>query len=366
MEFIFWFIVIVLILGFFGSRTNSTITSNNDKVKPKKDSDLLDLLSKKYNDTKEKIDSKLHELVEREREFLESYLEEEKRNNEYESFGITKKDREPNYIDEKFFEKEYTQEQLESIKRVTKFISELTGIEESAKKFDETNTNNSKTSAVVTVQDLLSKINKTIDALSEPIDEKDGFQNRLFQDEPHENKSIVILKKHHIDRIYHVTSINNWMNIKNAGGLYSWAYLQNNNMSVDYISNDLSRSLDIRANTQDFIKLSFRKITPMTFGKVKNGKRLILLSINVIKLLENINNDDIYFCPINSTDNGAKIYNISNTDELSQLRFDLLNNNRWYQKGSYEYKASQAEILVKRFIPFDLINFEYELTQNDL
>lgn len=291
MEFIFWFIVIALILGFFGSRTNSTTTSNNNKVKPKKDSDLLDLLSKKYNDTQEKIDSILHEVSERRRKLLESYLEEEKRNNEYESFGITKKDRESNYMDD---------------------------------------------------------------------------VNRILRDEPHKNKSIVILKKHHIDRIYHVTSINNWMNIKNAGGLYSWAYLQNKNMSVDYISNDLSRSLDIRANTQDFIKLSFRKITPMTFGKVKSGKRLILLSINVIKLLENINNDDIYFCPINSTDNGAKIYNISNTDKLSQLRFDLLNNNRWYQKGSYEYKASQAEILVKRFIPFDLINFEYELTQNNL
>ena len=62
----------------------------------------------------------------------------------------------------------------------------------------------------------------------------------------------------------------------------------------------------------------------------------------------------------------VEIYNISNTDELSQLRFDLLDNNRWYQKGSYEYKASQAEILVKRFKPFDLINFEYELTQNNL
>lgn len=364
MEFIFWFIVIVLILGFFGSRTNSTITSNNDKVKPKKDSDLLDLLSKKYNDTKEKIDSKLHELVEREREFLESYKE--KRNNEYESFGITKKDREPNYIDEKFFEKEYTPKQLENLKKVTKFISDLTGIEELAKEYDTKTEKSSKESAVITVRDLLANINRTVDALREPVNEKDGFQNRLFQDESHENKSIVILKKHHIDRIYHVTSINNWMNIKNAGGLYSWAYLQNNNMSVDYISNDLSRSLDIRANTQDFIKLSFRKITPMTFGKVKSGKRLILLSINVIKLLENINNDDIYFCPINSTDNEAKIYNISNTDELSQLRFDLLNNKRWYQKGSYEYKASQAEILVKRFIPFDLINFEYELTQNDL
>lgn len=144
MEFIFWFIVIALILGFFGSRTNSTTTSNNNKVKPKKDSDLLDLLSKKYNDTKEKIDSKLHEASEKHRKILESYLEEEKRNKEYESFGITKKDRESNYMDEKFFE----------------------------------------------------------------------YVNRILRDEPHKNKSIVILNKHHIDRIYHVTSINNWMNIK--------------------------------------------------------------------------------------------------------------------------------------------------------
>lgn len=72
--------------------------------------------------------------------------------------------------------KEYTQEQLKNLKKASKFISELTGIEELAKEFDKTNTNNSKTSAVVTVQDLLSKINKTIDVLSKPIDEKDDFQ----------------------------------------------------------------------------------------------------------------------------------------------------------------------------------------------
>ncbi|WP_141082892.1 hypothetical protein, partial [Campylobacter vicugnae] len=72
--------------------------------------------------------------------------------------------------------KEYTQEQLKNLKKASKFISELTGIEELAKEFDKTNTNNSKGSAVVTVQDLLSKINKTIDILSEPIDKNDRFQ----------------------------------------------------------------------------------------------------------------------------------------------------------------------------------------------
>ncbi|MBR6821528.1 MAG: hypothetical protein IKM55_04825, partial [Bacilli bacterium] len=72
--------------------------------------------------------------------------------------------------------KEYTQEQLNNLKKASKFISELTGIEELAKKFDEDNTNNSKTSAVTTVQDLLSNINRAIEYLSKPIDEKDGFQ----------------------------------------------------------------------------------------------------------------------------------------------------------------------------------------------
>ncbi|WP_086303086.1 hypothetical protein [Campylobacter vicugnae] len=72
--------------------------------------------------------------------------------------------------------KGYTQEQLKNLKKASKFISELTGIEELAEEFDKTNTNNSKGSAVVTVQDLLSKINKTIDILSEPIDKNDEFQ----------------------------------------------------------------------------------------------------------------------------------------------------------------------------------------------
>lgn len=72
--------------------------------------------------------------------------------------------------------KEYTQEQLKNLKKASKFISELTGIEELAEEFDKTNTNNSKTSAVTTVQNLLSNINKAIEYLSKPIDEKDDFQ----------------------------------------------------------------------------------------------------------------------------------------------------------------------------------------------
>ena len=72
--------------------------------------------------------------------------------------------------------KEYTQEQLKNLKKASKFISELTGIEELAEEFDKTNTNNSKTSAVTTVQNLLSNINKAIEDLSKPIDEKDDFQ----------------------------------------------------------------------------------------------------------------------------------------------------------------------------------------------
>ncbi|ARR02668.1 hypothetical protein CVIC8964_1279 [Campylobacter vicugnae] len=77
--------------------------------------------------------------------------------------------------------KEYTQEQLNNLKKASKFISELTGIEELAEEFDEKNGDNSKGSAVVTVQDLLSKINKTIDVLSEPIDKNDEFQKSRNQ-----------------------------------------------------------------------------------------------------------------------------------------------------------------------------------------
>lgn len=180
------------------------------------------------------------------------------------------------------------------------------------------------------------------------------------------SQSITIFKNNHINKVYHVTSINNWQNIQEMGGLYSLAYLQKNNIGVDYISNDLSTKLDLRANTQNFIKLSFREITPMTFKNVKNGKKLILLSIDLVQLIENFNNDDINFCPINSTDNRAKIFNIRNTNELSQLNFDILKSNKVYQKYSDEYKKSQAEILVREFIPLGYITFEHEITTNDL
>ena len=72
--------------------------------------------------------------------------------------------------------KEYTQEQLKNLKKASKFISDLTGIEELAKEYDTKTEKSSKESAVITVRDLLANINKAIEDLSKPIDEKDDFQ----------------------------------------------------------------------------------------------------------------------------------------------------------------------------------------------
>ncbi|MCI5539411.1 MAG: DUF4433 domain-containing protein [Campylobacter lanienae] len=132
------------------------------------------------------------------------------------------------------------------------------------------------------------------------------------------------------------------------------------------MSSSLSHQLDVRKNTQDFIKLSFKKITPMTFGSLKSGKRIILLSIDVKQLLENIGNNTIYFTHMNSTGNDAKIYNITNKEEILNLDFNILTSNRGYKKGTKEHSVSQAEVMVKRHIPIEYITYEKELTESDL
>lgn len=281
--------------------------------------------------------------------------------------------------------KEYTPEQLNALKRVSKFISDLSGIEELASNVDQKLNENKdynitpRDKAISEVSTMLNRVNSIITALETPEEKREDFRtNAMLNAELRalltghttstgkEKQIVNILKSKGITKLYHVTSLKNWKSIQNRGGLYSLYCIKQNNYNVDFMSNSLSHQLDVRKNTQDFIKLSFKKITPMTFGSLKRGKRIILLSIDVKQLLENIDNNTIYFTHMNSTGNDAKIYNITNKEEILNLDFNILTSNRGYKKGTKEHSVSQAEVMVKRHIPIEYITYEKELTESDL
>lgn len=167
-----------------------------------------------------------------------------------------------------------------------------------------------------------------------------------------------------IQEFYHITPVENLNSIFiGFRALLSYEELQKHNVKVKYISNEDSHINDKIHGTQNYVKLSFRKITPMIYDRIRKGERLALLGIdpNIIK-----DYDQIFFCHTNSTVKNAKYYRINNTDENSKLRFDVINAKHGFLKNTPEYAAMQAEIMVKVYIPLRYIRFIKELDINDL
>lgn len=176
---------------------------------------------------------------------------------------------------------------------------------------------------------------------------------------------IDVLSKHGINEFYHVTPVENLNNIFNLfGALLSYQELQKYNVPVKYISNEQSHINDKDKKIENLVKLSFRKIIPMIYSRVKQGEKLALLGIDINILYYS---DEIYFCPTNATMQGAKYYRMSsNAKELSKMRFDVINANHGFARFTPEYAAMQAEVMVKDYIPKKYIRFIKVLDYNDL
>ena len=73
-----------------------------------------------------------------------------------------------------------------------------------------------------------------------------------------------IIKENNISALYHFTDMSNIDSIKQNGGLFSWQYMENNNISISKPGGDgFSRQLDKRKGLQDYVRLSFTKNHPM-------------------------------------------------------------------------------------------------------
>lgn len=153
-----------------------------------------------------------------------------------------------------------------------------------------------------------------------------------------------------INYLYHFTSIENVEKIKEAGGLYSWNYLDEHGLTVPCPGGDeLSRSLDKRDHLEDYVRLSFCKKHPMSYRLQKNGKQIVLLKIKTdVALLK-----DTRFSNMNATDNRA-IKGIDVEFLREQVDFEATKRN-YVSREDSDFKAHQAEILVKRHIPIDCI-----------
>ena len=153
--------------------------------------------------------------------------------------------------------------------------------------------------------------------------------------------------------LYHFTDKENLDSIRTHGGLFSWRYLENNNIFIHKPGGDLlSRYLDTRFHDwSDYVRLSFCKIHPMIYRLKRCGYNLVLLKID-----SRVISESTYISNKNATSNGARIVNVLDISDLNDfVDFDAINDDGYIEYGTEKYAMHQAELLIKTSVPYKYI-----------
>ena len=162
-----------------------------------------------------------------------------------------------------------------------------------------------------------------------------------------------ILKENNINTLYHFTAKSNIKSIISNGGLYSWHYLDLNNIAIPYPGGDsLSRDLDKQYRLQDFVRLSFTKKHPMMYTAQNEGRIsspvILEVDINVCYFSKT------QFANMNATKTGHNCGDSLN--DLKAIKFNLVKLPKHFDiPNENDYKYYQAEVLVKTWIPLKYI-----------
>lgn len=154
-----------------------------------------------------------------------------------------------------------------------------------------------------------------------------------------------------IKYLYHFTDISNLDSIKEMNGLYSWAYCDSNNIPIDTPGgNELSRVLDKRKGTENYVRLSFCKNHPMEYVAKRDGRIK-----NPIKLLcdtELIYHIGTKVCNMNATKNEAIISDC--LEYFSKINFEIRKQN-YINLNQVQKLEYQSEVLVYEHVPIKYI-----------
>lgn len=157
------------------------------------------------------------------------------------------------------------------------------------------------------------------------------------------DKYLIYLRNNGINYLYHFTDRSNVAKIRETGGLYSWKYLDDHCMIVPRPGgNDVSRGLDSKYGLEDYVRLSFCKIHPMSYRLKKEGADVVFLKIS----LDPIILKDTLFSDMNATDSLHK--HGGTLDDLKRVHLECTKLD--YAEGE-DKKYKQAEVMVKTFLP---------------
>lgn len=163
-----------------------------------------------------------------------------------------------------------------------------------------------------------------------------------------------LLKKYNCNTIYHFTERKNLKSIKDNGGLYSLAKINEMKLeNISYISNDWSHDADNFKGLDSYVHLCFLKNEhPMAFKAREDKKDIVWLDIDtaVLNIGGVLYTDDIA--------NKAGVIPLDNDTAKNTLDIEAIykflpfneEGNRERKVATYKY-----EILVPDFIPLNYI-----------
>lgn len=148
---------------------------------------------------------------------------------------------------------------------------------------------------------------------------------------------------------YHFTDKRNLESIRKRGGLYSWQYCEDHDISIARPGGDsTSRSLDRRHGLQDYVRVSFCTDHPMKWILEQQGYDMVLLKVKIdVACLEGT-----LFSDINATDNNH--HHGGTLADLQRINIPATQQN-YVSRESDIFKQHQAEVMVKTFIPLEYI-----------
>lgn len=157
------------------------------------------------------------------------------------------------------------------------------------------------------------------------------------------------LRSHGVRYLYHFTDRKNLQSIRRRGGLLSWKYCEDHNITIPNPGGGtLSRNLDRRHRLEDYVRVSFCDDHPMAYRCHQEGADLVLLRISIdVATFKNT-----IFSDMNATDN-----NHSKGPSLDDLyKVDIRATQRGFvRRSDDDFGPHQAEVLIKTFVPIRYI-----------
>lgn len=159
-----------------------------------------------------------------------------------------------------------------------------------------------------------------------------------------------IMRRHRIENLYHFTDSRNLASIEEHGGLFSWWQCEKRGIKITAPGGTRgSRWRDRRNSLEDYVRLSFNAHQPMMHVTLRDGRvgdlEILRIDPSVIYLKPTL------FSNINANDAEARVG--GDLESFRRVRFDIATASRWI--GESEKRFFQAEVLVKSYVPMDLI-----------